>query len=466
MVREVKPEDLNELLKLYLYLHEKSLPEMSEHLKSTWNTMIEDENHHIIVNEIEGKIISSCVCVIIPNLTRNIRPYAFVENVVTHEAYRGKGYATECLNYAKEIARRTNCYKIMLLTGSKEETTLKFYENAGYNSSDKTAFIQWIKKSLPQPDKRCEKGKGGSNTEKSNLNADIEAVITSYNQGSMIQEAVQSLCSQTRLPRKIIIIDDGSTDEDSLRVLKDMEKKSDFPIPVLVHYQKNGGVSAARNAGIKNTQSSMVLVLDGDDKLEPDYIESVGKLLHDNPSMVAASSWMHTFGVLDALVCPAGGNIVPFLSNNCCPATHILRRENFEQCGGYDESMRSGFEDWDFFLSMLETLPEACIGIVEKPLINYCTAPASSNIKSMNKRLELMRYIIEKHIVSYRNHVADVILEIEAISNSRLYGWENEMIHSIANNQKISEAANDFVRKPSYGDGGMASAVRIVSTYK
>jgi len=145
MVREVRENELNELLQLYLYLHEKSLPNMTEHLRNTWNAIIRDENHHIIVNEIEGKIVSSCVCVIIPNLTRNVRPYAFVENVVTHERYRGKGYATACLNYAKEIAEKENCYKIMLLTGSKDEATLGFYRNAGYNSSDKTAFIQWLK---------------------------------------------------------------------------------------------------------------------------------------------------------------------------------------------------------------------------------------------------------------------------------------------------------------------------------
>ncbi len=89
-------------------------------------------------------MVSSCVCVIISNLTRGIRPYAFVENVVTHEEYRGKGYATECLNHAKALAEKANCYKMMLLTGSKKESTLKFYEGAGYNSSDKTAFIQWL----------------------------------------------------------------------------------------------------------------------------------------------------------------------------------------------------------------------------------------------------------------------------------------------------------------------------------
>lgn len=120
------------------------MPEESEQLRNTWDSIINDKNHHLIVCEVDGRIVASCVCVIIPNLTRNIRPYAFVENVVTHGDYRNKGYATDCLNFAKQIAKENNCYKRMLLTGSKEENTLNFYRNAGYNSTDKTAFIQWI----------------------------------------------------------------------------------------------------------------------------------------------------------------------------------------------------------------------------------------------------------------------------------------------------------------------------------
>ena len=89
-------------------------------------------------------IVSSCVCVIIPNLTRGVRPYAFVENVVTRADARGHGYATACLNHAKALAQQAGCYKMMLLTGSHDPKTLDFYRHAGYSSTDKTAFIQWL----------------------------------------------------------------------------------------------------------------------------------------------------------------------------------------------------------------------------------------------------------------------------------------------------------------------------------
>ncbi len=144
MIREANKNDLDEILNLYLFLHETDIPKDCEQLRRTWDGIVNDENHHLIVCEIEGKIVASCVCVIIPNLTRNVRPYAFVENVVTHANYRKKGYATECLNYAKQIAKDNNCYKMMLLTGAKDDGTLNFYRSAGYNSVDKTAFIQWI----------------------------------------------------------------------------------------------------------------------------------------------------------------------------------------------------------------------------------------------------------------------------------------------------------------------------------
>ena len=144
MVREAVRNDLEGLLMLYMQLHDNPFPVIDERIDSIWNSIVNDTNHHIIVAEEDGKIVSSCVCVIIPNLTRGQRPYAFVENVITDEKWRKKGLATACLNFARDIANKENCYKMMLLTGSKEKSTLDFYERAGYNKNDKTAFIQWL----------------------------------------------------------------------------------------------------------------------------------------------------------------------------------------------------------------------------------------------------------------------------------------------------------------------------------
>lgn len=144
MIRELVDSDFQGLMELYMQLHDNPMPEKTSEIIEKWNKIINDKDHHIVVAEEDGKIVSSCVCVIIPNLTHGQRPYAFIENVITDENYRGKGLATQCLNYAKEIAIHNNCYKMMLLTGSKKESTLNFYRKAGYNSEDKTAFIQWL----------------------------------------------------------------------------------------------------------------------------------------------------------------------------------------------------------------------------------------------------------------------------------------------------------------------------------
>lgn len=144
MIREITTTDFDGLMTLYMQLHGNPFPEKNEAITELWNRILNDPNHHIIVAEEDGKIVSSCVCVIIPNLTHNQQPYALIENVVTDENFRKKGLATACLDFAKEIAMKEKCYKMMLLTGSKSESTLNFYECAGYNRKDKTAFIQWI----------------------------------------------------------------------------------------------------------------------------------------------------------------------------------------------------------------------------------------------------------------------------------------------------------------------------------
>lgn len=144
MVREIASGELNGLLTLYTQLHNNPYPEDTEALRGLWRKILSDPDHHIIVAVEDDRIVSSCVCVIVPNLTHGQRPYALIENVITDRAYRGRGLARDCLDYARSIARNAGCYKMMLLTGSKEESTHRFYQRAGYNANDKTAYIQWL----------------------------------------------------------------------------------------------------------------------------------------------------------------------------------------------------------------------------------------------------------------------------------------------------------------------------------
>lgn len=144
MIREINRQDFDGLMQLYMHLHHNPFPEKTDEVLEIWNSILNDKNHHIIVAEEDGKIVSSCVCVIILNLTHNQQPYALIENVVTDKVYRKRGLATQCLDYAKNLAKQENCYKLMLLTGSKNPNTLRFYKKAGYNKWEKTGFIQRI----------------------------------------------------------------------------------------------------------------------------------------------------------------------------------------------------------------------------------------------------------------------------------------------------------------------------------
>lgn len=145
MIREINKNDFKALSELYTHLHNnKPIPE-NEFTQAVFEEILNDKNHHIIVAVEDGKIVSTCVCVIIPNLTHNQQPYALVENVVTHKDYLKRGLAGECLSYAKEIAKQNHCYKMMLLTGSKKRSTHRFYRKNGYNRFEKTGYIQRLR---------------------------------------------------------------------------------------------------------------------------------------------------------------------------------------------------------------------------------------------------------------------------------------------------------------------------------
>jgi len=143
-IREATYQDLSQLLSLYSHLHDNEVPAIDDKIQDLWVNMLGDRNQYILVGIENSEIICSCVLVIVQNLTHNQRPYAFIENVITHPDYRNRSHGTQILDYAKGIAVSHNCYKIMLMTSSKKASTLDFYRRAGYNMEDKTAFIQWL----------------------------------------------------------------------------------------------------------------------------------------------------------------------------------------------------------------------------------------------------------------------------------------------------------------------------------
>lgn len=142
-IRTADENDLAGLLRLYAQFKGETI-DMSENTRAIWRDILNDSRQKVIAAYKDCALVSTCVLVTVPNLTHGKQPYALIENVVTDEKYRKRGYGSAVLNYAKDLAMRANCFKIMLMTGSKLESTLRFYEQAGYNRTDKTAFIQWL----------------------------------------------------------------------------------------------------------------------------------------------------------------------------------------------------------------------------------------------------------------------------------------------------------------------------------
>ena len=146
-IREVLVDDVDDLQELYLK-HLTPYPPQEPQVRKNWISLLEelkqDKDYHILVGLEEGKVVSSVTLIIVRNLTHNLRPYAVMENVVTHSNYRKRGYASKLIEYASNIAKQENCYKIMLMTGSKKESTLNFYKQNGFSVGEKTAFLKRI----------------------------------------------------------------------------------------------------------------------------------------------------------------------------------------------------------------------------------------------------------------------------------------------------------------------------------
>jgi GNAT superfamily N-acetyltransferase len=141
-IRAIRKDELPSLLDLYRYLHPRD-PDLiiTPRIEELWHRIISDQQLHYLVADVSGRIVSTCTIAIIPNLTRDARPYGLIENVVTHPDFRSRGIGTKMLQAALDLAWGQRCYKVMLLTGRKDEATLRFYLQAGFVAGDKTGFV-------------------------------------------------------------------------------------------------------------------------------------------------------------------------------------------------------------------------------------------------------------------------------------------------------------------------------------
>ena len=141
-IRQIEANELTELLALYVHLHrvDEGLPPQSE-VQAVWQELLANPRYSYYGGYLDSELISSCTLTVIPNLTRGCRPYGVIENVVTHASHRNQGYGKAILAQALSHAWSVGCYKVMLLTGRKDEATFRFYESAGFDRHGKQAFI-------------------------------------------------------------------------------------------------------------------------------------------------------------------------------------------------------------------------------------------------------------------------------------------------------------------------------------
>ena len=147
-IRAALPSDLEGLLALYSHLNPSDEPVSRDLAASRLDAIRQIPGSGVLLGLLDDQLVASCTLIVIPNLTNGGKPYGLIENVVTHAGYRGRGYGTSILHAAAKAAWDAGCYKVMLMTGSKQPSTLKFYENAGFEQS-KTGF-QMRRKSARQ----------------------------------------------------------------------------------------------------------------------------------------------------------------------------------------------------------------------------------------------------------------------------------------------------------------------------
>lgn len=219
----------------------------------------------------------------------------------------------------------------------------------------------------------------------------ISVIIPCYNQGRFLAESIGSVLASDFGDLEIIVVDDGSTEPETCRILETL----DYPKTRLIR-RKNGGLAAARNSGIAEAQGRYILPLDADDRIGPAYIGQAVAALEADPALGIVYCRAEKFGAESG-----PWRLAPFSRwrmalGNIIFCSAIYRKEDWLTICGYDETLRRGWEDWDFWLSLLELERQVlCL-----PLTGFFYRKSPSSMAAVmppELKLALHRRLIEKH---------------------------------------------------------------------
>ena len=224
----------------------------------------------------------------------------------------------------------------------------------------------------------------------------VSIIVPCYNHAHFLSEALESVLNQTYSNWECIIVNDGSPDNTEVKAKEWCEKDKRFKYL----YKENGGLSSARNSGIKISKGEYILPLDSDDILHEDFLIKLVPVLQNDSSLAIVSCYSAFFkGDISNIVHelkPEGTTHEYLLYVNQLSATSLYRKECWEAIGGYDESMKNGFEDWEFWIAI--TKSGWTYKIVYEFLFYYRKSKTSMLVDTINNHSETTReYIYKKH---------------------------------------------------------------------
>lgn len=177
----------------------------------------------------------------------------------------------------------------------------------------------------------------------------VSVVIPCFNDGQYVKEAIQSVDLKSNSDTEIIVVDDGSDDPETKRVLGEIACER-----VRVLNGRHGGPSAARNMGIEKAEGRYILPLDADDRIEAEYIQKAAEILEKDKSVGLVYCHADRFGKESGPWKLPDYTFEQMLLDNIVFVTAMFRKEDWQMIGGFSEDMLFGLEDYDFFLGILE----------------------------------------------------------------------------------------------------------------